>query len=118
MANINTNTIFVELLKDVLYFPFWWYGRGLILIGRRAWSFVVYENRIWGPGVWLRHLFVPMFGLHDWQGRLISLFMRVFQVLFRSFLMLVYIIIAFLLLASWLLWPLLVFMGLIRQFSF
>jgi len=36
-----------------------------------------------GLGVWIKNLFVPMFQQYDWQGRIISFFMRLFQIIFR-----------------------------------
>lgn len=34
--------------------------------------------------VWIKNIFVPMFGQHDWQSRLISVFMRLVQIIGRS----------------------------------
>ena len=34
--------------------------------------------------VWIRNIFVPMFGMYDWQSRLISFFMRVVQIIGRT----------------------------------
>ena len=62
--------------RDILMFPWWWYTRGvrgvLRWAGRtlRGWEHMV------GLRFWVRHLFVPMFGQADWQGRLISVIMR------------------------------------------
>jgi hypothetical protein len=35
-------------------------------------------------GVWLKNIFVPMYGQRDWESRLISVFMRSVQIVFRS----------------------------------
>lgn len=34
--------------------------------------------------VWIKNLFVPMYGMYDWQSRLISFFMRLAQIVFRG----------------------------------
>ena len=34
--------------------------------------------------VWIKNIFVPMFGQNDWQSRLISIFMRSVQIVGRS----------------------------------
>ena len=34
--------------------------------------------------VWIKNIFVPMFGMHDWQSRIISFFMRVVQIIGRA----------------------------------
>lgn len=83
-------------LVEVLTFPWWWYTRGLRRIGRwmsrtlRGWERAV------GLRLWAKNLFVPMFGQTDWQGRIISFFMRLMvlvgrllQVLFGSIAVLV-----------------------------
>ena len=44
----------------------------------------VYTSRQLAVGVWVKNLFVPMFGLHDWQSRLISVFMRGLQIILRG----------------------------------
>ena len=35
-------------------------------------------------GVWIKNIFVPMFGQRDWQSRLISVFMRIVNIVGRS----------------------------------
>lgn len=51
----------------------------------------VYTSRQLAVGVWVKNLFVPMFGLHDWQSRLISVFMRALQILIRGFAMVLWV---------------------------
>ncbi len=76
--------IFKDVLLDIVMFPVWWYSRGLLLM--LAWS----KNTIFGYAkyfaiaVWIKNIFVPMFGQHDWQSRLISVFMRSVQIVGRT----------------------------------
>ncbi len=69
---------------DVLYFPIWWYTEG----ARRALLWCVARvadaNDQLSPGLWLKNIFVPMFGQTDLQGRLMSFFMRLMNVILRS----------------------------------
>lgn len=69
---------------DVLFFPVWWYTRGtqraLVWCGDRIAS----ANDQLAPGLWLKNIFVPMFGQSDLQGRLMSFFMRLMNVIFRT----------------------------------
>lgn len=64
------------VLLEAFTFPWWWYTRGLARVGRwmrrtlRGWERAV------GLRLWAKNLFVPMFGQTDWQGRIISFFMR------------------------------------------
>lgn len=69
---------------DVLYFPLWWYTAGarraLLWCGAR----ISDANDQLSPGLWLKNIFVPMFGQSDLQGRLMSFFMRLMNVILRS----------------------------------
>lgn len=53
--------------------------------------------------VWIKNIFVPMFGMHDWQSRLISFFMRVVQIIGRSIALLIFTFAALLALAIYVL---------------
>ncbi|MBI4142247.1 hypothetical protein HY480_00040 [Candidatus Uhrbacteria bacterium] len=74
---------FVLSGRDVLLSPWWWYTRGALGVLRwagrtlRGWEHVI------GLRFWARNLFVPMFGQTDWQGRLISVAMRLLVLLGR-----------------------------------
>ncbi len=95
---------------DAITFPWWWYTRGL----RRVLGWVGRTLRGWeravGLRLWLKNLFVPMFGQTDWQGRIISFFMRLavlfgrtLQVVFGSIAVLV-ILAIYLVLPPFVLW--------------
>lgn len=88
------------------------------------WNFVqgivqFLKNREKGLGlsVWLKNIFKPMYGQHDWQGILISIFMRLVQIVFRSVLMLVYFLLAVLAFIVWVILPLLIVFEIIVQLS-
>lgn len=76
--------LFVDLIGGVIRWPLWWYTKGLAL--RFAWA----RNSITGYakmvalGVWVKNIFVPMFGQRDWQSRLISVFMRIVNIIGRG----------------------------------
>lgn len=46
-------------------------------------SIVLYA-RMLNIAVWIKNIFVPMFGQRDWQSRLISIFMRTVQIIGRG----------------------------------
>lgn len=77
------NAIRVTLL-DTIIAPLWWYGRGLASAYNTVVAMVVGVWRAMGVWMWARHIFTPMFQQYDWQGRIISFFMRLFQVVVRS----------------------------------
>ncbi len=72
------------LLVEAITGPVWWYTSGLHWMIRwmrdraaRTW----YQLAI---SLWLHNIMVPMFGQYDWQGRIISFFIRLFQVIART----------------------------------
>lgn len=44
-----------------------------------------YQIKSMAVGVWVKNIFVPMFGQRDWQSRIISFVMRVVNIIGRSF---------------------------------
>lgn len=94
----------IEFVWHLVYFPLWWYSRGLKHAAIAMRNFISLGNATLAPGLWLQNIFVPMFGQHDWQGRLVSFFVRLVNVLVRGLLFLMW---TFLGCAVFLIWPLL-----------
>ena len=86
--------LIVIILKDglrtVLYFPFWWYGRGFLKMLRGCASYTKDFNLTLGFSIWVKNLFVPMFGQRDIAGRIISFFLRLVQIIFRGIIVLIF----------------------------
>jgi len=97
--------VFVDFIKDILYFPLWWYSRGT----RKALLFCLKKirngERWLGLKIWIINLFRPMFGQYDITGRIISFFIRLIQIIIRLILMLFWIISMIILFLIWLLLP-------------
>lgn len=106
-----------EALLDLVYFPVWWYTGGLRYAGSHCFAWLVAGNRTLAPGLWLQNLFVPMFGQTDWQGKIISFFMRLVQIAARTLALIGWAAICVLLWAIWVLLPLIAFYGIILSFS-
>lgn len=98
----------IEFILDILYFPVWWYTGGIIYVLGACGNFLSAANGLLAPGLWLKNIFVPMFGQYDLQGRLVSFFMRLMNVLFRSIGMFMWFLIVAVLLLLWIFVPLLV----------
>lgn len=100
--------IFLDFVLHIFYFPVWWYTHGSkkALLGCIA--SVRNVNRQFAPGLWAKNLFVPMFGQQDWQGRLMSIFMRFFNIIFRSIFLAVWTGLVFLGFMFWVALPLLI----------
>jgi hypothetical protein len=107
--------IILQILRDFLYFPLWWYSVGLWRTLLKVGNFLRNEQITLGLSVWLKNIFTPMYGQHDFLGKAISFFMRLVQIIARSFLMLIYVIIALILIAFWLALPPLVVGAILYQ---
>ena len=102
---LYSGKILGELGWNILYFPLWWYSRGLIILGEKLILFLHNQERSLGLSVWMKNIFRPMFGQYDWQGRLISFFVRVFQIIIRGLAMFFWIIIALAVFLFWIILP-------------
>ncbi len=93
--------ITLDLLLDILYFPLWWYTKGL----KKVFSFIREKTkdlaRALSIKILVAYLFKPMFGQYDRTGRIISFFMRCFQLLMNLFFFLVGFIGFLVLLVIW-----------------
>ena len=105
-----------DAIIDVFYFPLWWYTGGVWHSIKWCTQFFLDGNQSLAPFLWLKNLFVPMFGQYDWQGRIISFIMRLVQFFFRSLALMVWFIICVILFCVWLVLPAVVFVGLFRAF--
>jgi len=100
--------LLLEAVWDIVYFPIWWYTRGL---GHAtSWCFDLFKsgNSELGPVLWLTNLFTPMYGQYDWQGRIISFFMRLFNVFGRGLALLVWGVFCLALFLLWILMPIII----------
>jgi hypothetical protein len=107
--------IILEIIKDIFYFPLWWYGRGFFIFLLSIFNFVKNQEKSLALLVWMKNIFKPMYGQTDWQGILVSIFIRIIQIIFRSIVMLVVILIALFLIIAWLLLPILTIYEIIFQ---
>ena len=94
--------IIMVAIKDIVYFPIWWYSFGAweFIIGIK--NFLIGQERSLAIRIWIKNIFVPMYAQRDWQGRLISFFVRLVQIILRSILLLLYFILSILAFLAWL----------------
>lgn len=95
----------MNLLASILYFPCWWYSRGLQKRAQEFTNGVCRLSRYLALKILLQNLFKPMFGQYDRTGRIISFFMRCFQLLIRLFIFLLGTVFLFALLILWIILP-------------
>ncbi len=82
-------------LRDIIAFPVWWYTQGVTYTAQKLFSSARRQAAHVAVGLWLKNLFVPMYGQYDWQGRIISFFVRLLQVIFRTIALIIWTIALF-----------------------
>lgn len=94
-----------EMMRDIVYFPLWWYSRGLLNLVERLINFVSDQEKSLALYIWIKNIFRPMYAQYDWQGRIISFLMRFIQIILRSLVMLFGILLAFVIFVFWVFLP-------------
>lgn len=117
MATKIQSTLFkdicLDLGKEVLYFPVWWYSAGFIkTVASRFKSIKSMEMRL-GLKIWMANIFKPMFGQYDIPGKIISFFMRVFQIIVRGLILIFWSALMSGLIAVWICLPIVVILAII-----
>ena len=107
--------ILFDAIIDIFYFPLWWYTGGVLHSLKWCVGFFLEGNENLAPGLWFQNLLVPMYGQYDWQGRIISFFMRFVQFFFRSIALMLWLLVCVILFIIWLSLPVLVMSGLIMS---
>jgi hypothetical protein len=109
MSKVSGGKIFITVLTDqirtILYFPFWWYSKGFLKVLKGSGSFIIDFEQTLGLGIWVKNLFVPMFGQTDFAGRMISVFLRLFQIIWKCLVLVVIIILTLIFVIVWLALP-------------
>jgi len=103
--------ILLDILIDIIYFPVWWYSRGILYWTGRVLEFFKSGNSFLAPGLWLKNIFVPMFGQYDWEGRIISFFMRLFQVIVRGIALFGWLLVCIVVFLIWIILPIYIVLG-------
>ncbi|MCX6781465.1 MAG: hypothetical protein NT003_05140 [Candidatus Magasanikbacteria bacterium] len=93
--------LFFTLIADFLYAPIWWYTSGVVWIMRNMFGSIQNTARDVGLGVWVKNIFVPMYGQYDAWGRVVSFIVRVANIVARFFWVLIWAIICFAVIVIW-----------------
>jgi len=115
---ISLKFVFIDLIGDIIYFPIWWYSRGAKKSALFFWHYFLQVEQFLGVRIWIVNLFKPMYSQNDWQSKLISFFMRVFQIIIRAIALIIMVVVILALFAVWIFLPLLaIYMVLYHLFS-
>ncbi|MFA5644187.1 MAG: hypothetical protein WC928_01515 [Patescibacteria group bacterium] len=102
---IYLGKVLAQFLLEVVYFPLWWYSVGLVRLVKVLLKFLGERWLVIGAGVWLKNLFVPMYGQVDFASRAISFFIRLIQIFFRFVFYIFFILFSFFILFLWTVLP-------------
>ncbi len=109
--------VFLDTLREILYFPIWWYTRGLAQAANFSWQRIKNMELRLGVKVWVVNIFKPMFGQRDIAGVLISFFMRIFQIIGRTLVLILWTLVMILAFFVWIILPVLVILGIILNLA-
>ncbi len=73
-----------DVIGGIIFFPIWWYTIGFMTVLSWAASSIGEMSQMFGLGVWVRNLFVPMYGDTSIIGRLISFGIRLVMIAVRG----------------------------------
>jgi hypothetical protein len=105
--------LLLDVTTSVVTFPLWWYGDGLTSVIRWSGRSLRYRWRSYAFDVWLRSMFVPMYGQADLFGRAISVVMRFVVLAWRLVGYGIEALLHGLLIVAWTAWPILLFLLLV-----
>lgn len=100
-----TRLIVQDLLLDFLYWPVWWYSAGLVYFFSFCLQLLKNQYERVALGVWVKNIFTPMYGQYDTEGRIISFFVRLFQIIVRSIFMVVWLALDLIFFIGWVVLP-------------
>jgi len=109
--------ILTQVIMEIIYFPLWWYSVGFGRFFKSVVKFWRGQEQSLGFSVWAKNILVPMYGQHDWAGRIISFLIRLIQIIFRGLVLLVWLAVCLAALVVWLAFPFLLLLVIIFQIS-
>lgn len=115
VAKSAGKAIFGDVVGGVIGAPVFWYGQGLVDAAKYCGRLIVRRWKTLGLGVWIVNIFVPMYAQRDLAGTLISVAMRLFQILVRGIAMIIWTALVILLFAAYVAVPVIVVIEFFRQ---
>ena len=109
--------VLIDMIGTVFMMPVWWYTTGLKRMGGFYIRSLSDEAEKLALGIWIRHMFVPMYGDYTIAGRAISFFMRVVVLIIRAIIFVLWMSILSVMFLLWLLLPAVAVAGLMFQLS-
>jgi len=98
--------LFLDVFWEVLYFPLWWYSRGLKKTAFFCWYKIREGWKSLALSILLANFFKPMFGQRGFTAYILSLNTHFWQILWRLFLIAFWVVFWLFILLGWLVLPL------------
>lgn len=93
------------LFFEIMYAPVWWYTQGLLWFVSQISTSIKDTANSASLGLWVKNLFVPMYGQYDVWGRIVSFMIRFANIVGRSLWVGLWVIICVGVLLVWLALP-------------
>lgn len=93
-ASMVARAFLQDGLRELVLLPVWWYSAGLKRVFLWALGSAQSASHFFGLGVWVKNLFVPMYGETSITGRGISFGVRLVMILARGAAVITWILIA------------------------
>ena len=75
--------VFLDVVWEILYFPLWWYSRGLKNAGLFCLKRIKDGWRFLALSIILHSFFKPMFAQRGWDAYILTLMVRCWQIFWR-----------------------------------
>ena len=109
--------IVAQIVFEFLYFPVWWYSVGFFRTLKKTWGAFRAQEQSLGFSVWVKNLFIPMYGQSDFTGRAISFVIRLVQIIARGLALFVWALGLLAFLLAWLALPILLIIACLWQLA-
>ena len=101
--------LFAGIFFEIISAPIWWYSQGLVWFIKRIGLSIKDTSVSAGLGLWVKNLFVPMYGQYDAWGRIVSFLVRFANIIGRSLWVGLWVVLCLLALSVWIALPLVLF---------
>ena len=92
--------------RELLIWPIWWYSRGWLFWLKYWGQWLKKQGHSLALVVWLKNIFVPMYGERDIWSFIISFLVRLVHIIVRSAIWFVYAAISIIAIVAWAVAPL------------